>query len=320
MGLSALGYQPWTKPLRGSWFSPWPIARTAALMIFRRKLFWAFYVIALLNFMVFFSGIYLLSQIDVVALAEDNKPKQAQIWFVYVNNLQNLVEQLRHRLYLAGTGETFRNFFWLQGYIVIAVLAFGGAVLIGNDYQSGSLPFYLSKPLGRRHYLLGKLGAVGLLVNLMTTFPAVALFLQCGFLQGWDYFTANWRLFWGILGYGAVLTVCLSLLVVTLASWLRKTVPLVAVWVGLLLFGRALATALVDNLLLSARWRLIDLWNDMYVIGSACLGVEAKLGATRRWISRPQPELWEAALVLGVVCLVCLITLSRRIRAVEIVK
>lgn len=320
MGFSGLGYQPWTKPLRGSWFSPWPIARSAALMVFRRKLFWGFYVIALLNFMLFFSGIYLLSQIDVAALMEDSKPQQAQLWFVYVNNLQNLVDQLRNKLYLAGTGETFRNFFWLQGYIVMAVLAFGGSILIGNDYQHGSLPFYLSKPLGRRHYLAGKLLAVGLLLNMMTTIPALGLFIQCGLLKGWQYFADNWRLFWGILGYGALLTICLSLLVVTLASWLRKTVPLVTIWVALLFFGRMLATALVDNLRLNVHWRLIDLWNDMYVLGSACLDVPAKLEASRRWTSRPQPEMWEAALVLGVVCVLCLITLSRRIRAVEVVR
>jgi hypothetical protein len=97
-------------------------------------------------------------------------------------------------------------------------------------------------------------------------------------------------------------------------------VPLVTIWVGLLYFGRVLATALVDNLRLDIHWRLIDFWNNMYVLGSACLGVEAKLALGRRWTSRPQPAIWEAALVLGVVCVVCLITLSRRIRAVEIVK
>ena len=50
------------------------------------------------------------------------------------------------------------------------VLALAGAVLVGNDFRFGSLPFYLSKPLGRWHYVLGKCLAVAVFVNLMTTF------------------------------------------------------------------------------------------------------------------------------------------------------
>ena len=41
------------------------------------------------------------------------------------------------------------------------VLALAGSVLVGNDFRFGSLPFYLSKPLGRWHYVLGKCLAVG---------------------------------------------------------------------------------------------------------------------------------------------------------------
>ena len=57
------------------------------------------------------------------------------------------------------------------------VLALAGAVLVGNDFRWGGLPFYLSKPLTRWHYLLGKCLAVAVFVNLMTTVPALVLYL-----------------------------------------------------------------------------------------------------------------------------------------------
>ena len=68
----------------------------------------------------------------------------------------DLIELLADRLKLNGSAETYRNFIHYQGYMVMIVLALAGSVLVGNDFRYGSLPFYLSKPLRRWHYLLGK--------------------------------------------------------------------------------------------------------------------------------------------------------------------
>src|SRR5262249_51378199 len=134
-------------------------------------------------------------------------------------------------------------------------------------------PFYLSKPVGRWHYLLGKCLAVGVFINLMTTVPALVLFVQYGLLDSWEYFWDSSPLLVGILGYGLLLTVCLSLLLVATATWLRRTVPMIMTWTTLFFLSRLLAMALVDGFHYDRRWRLIDLWNDAYVIGSACLGM-----------------------------------------------
>jgi ABC-type transport system involved in multi-copper enzyme maturation permease subunit len=294
-------------------------------MLFRRKLFWILYLVALLNFMVFSSCIYVLSQIDVEELT-GGQLQRARFSFIPVRNLQAFVEELRLRLHLAGTGATYRNFFWLQGYIVMAVLALAGSILIGNDYQHGTLPFYLSKPLGRWHYLLGKCLAVGILINLMTTVPALVIYTECGLLNAWptradpDDCIDPIRILWGILAYGGILTVCLSLLVVALSTWLRKTVPLIMVWLGILFFARLVSETLVWQGY-DVHWRLLDLWNNMYVIGSECLGTVAKVTQNRRqWTAAPQPEWWKSATVLATMCVLCLIYLNHRIRAVEVVR
>src|SRR5439155_17372970 len=158
-----------------------------------------------------------------------------------------LVHLLRELLRLDGSAHTYRNFFWYQGYMVMIVLAFTGSILVGNDFHFGSLPFYLAKPLGRWHYLCGKCLAVAVFVNLMTTLPALVLFVQFGLLDSWAYFADNGRLLAGILGYGLLLTFCLSLMLVAAASWLRRTVPLIMVWTTLFFFFRLLAVALVDG-------------------------------------------------------------------------
>ena len=228
-------------------------------------------------------------------------------------NPRDIVGFLRSFLELNGSAKTYRTFLEYQGYMVMIMLALAGSILVGNDLRYGSLPFYLSKPLSRRHYLLGKAVAVAVFINLMTTLPAVVLFVQFGLLDPGDYFTLHWHLLVGILGYGAELTICLSLLLLASAMWLRRTVPLIMMWTTLFLFCRLLARALVVGLRFHPRWRLIDLWNDMYLIGNWCLRMEPSQLVF-------QPALHEAALVIGGVTLTCLAYLVMRIRAVEIIK
>jgi ABC-2 type transport system permease protein len=324
MGLGLLHYRPWRGQLHGSFGAVWPIARVSLWMILRRKLFWALYALALFVFLMFFFGQYLL------AWAETQVAESTVMVGPMRTQPGALIDLLRTALKLNGTGETYRNFFWWQGYMVMIVLAMAGSILIGNDFHFGSLPFYLAKPVNRWHYLGGKCLAVAVFVNLMTTLPALVLFVQYGLLASWHYFVGEGTtitvggatltlpvnpLLLGIVAYGLVLTVCLTLLLLATATWLRRTVPMIMVWTTFFLFFRFLASALVEGLHYDPRWRLIDLWNSTYLVGNACLGIPH--GTIKPW---PQPPTWEAGLVLTSVSVLCLIYLNLRIRAVEIVR
>ncbi|HZT80674.1 MAG TPA: ABC transporter permease subunit [Gemmataceae bacterium] len=300
-----LHYRPWRGTFRGPLASVWPVCRIALLMIFRRKLFWGLYALGLLVFLMFFFGQYFLAFAET-QLSESSIPLFGR------RDPHDVVTLLRRRLKLNGSGDTYANFFWYQGYMVMVILSLAGSVLIGNDIQHGSLPFYLSKPLSRWHYLLGKCLAVGTFVNLMTTLPAFVLFIQWGLLDGWDYFWHDGWLLAGILGYGLLLTVSLSLVVIATASWLRRTVPMIMAWATLFVFLRFLGGALVDGLHYDRHWRLIDLWNDLYLVGGAMLGAGVN--------STSNPDWYAAAVVVAVVCGACLAYLVQRIRGVEIVK
>jgi hypothetical protein len=277
-------------------------------MIFRRKIFWGMYALGLMIFFMFFFGQYLLAWCES-QVAEDT----VNIGLMRAEP-KRLIEILKEVMHLNGSGYTYRNFFWYQGYMVMIILALAGSILVGNDFQFGSLPFYLSKPLGRLHYLLGKCLAVAVFVNLMTTLPALVLFVQYGFLDSWSYFIDGRRLFAGIIGYGLVLTICLSLVLVATATWLRRTVPMIMTWTTIFFFFRLLAAALVDGFHYDARWRLIDLWSDMYLIGNFLLGMAPDT------IRMPEPPIYQAALVIAALSILCLSYLSLRIRAVEIVR
>jgi ABC-2 type transport system permease protein len=305
-----LHYRPWRGAFRPPIASVWPIARVALMSLFRKWMFWVIYVLGLLIFLLFFFGQYLLSWAQTQA-----GETEVQLGGWGRTNPRQLIQLFRGLLKLDGGPQTYHNFFSYQGYIVMIVLALAGSILIGNDLRFGSLPFYLSKPLSRWHYLLGKGLAVAVFINLMTTVPALLLYAQWGLLESWDYFYERFDLLLGILGYGAVLTVTLTLLLLATATWLRRTVPLIMTWTTLFFFFRLLASALVDGLRFSPRWRLIDLWNSTSLIGRTCLGVPPRPMAFAN-----QPPWYEAALILGGVSLLCLIYLIRRIQAVEIVR
>jgi ABC-type transport system involved in multi-copper enzyme maturation permease subunit len=291
-------------------FASLAMARLSVWLLARRPLMWGLFALAGLIFFFFFYAQYLVvwitNQLAVETVRFAGIP-------VTVPNLTNFLK----RLALDGSAHTFGNFIWFQGYVLVIVLALAGSVLVGNDFFHGSLPFYLSKPMGRKHYVLGKCLAVGAFVNLIVTLPAIVLWIEAGLLYDWQtYYLDNFHLLLGIIGYGLVLTVCLSLLVTTTAVLVRRTGPMVMLWMGLFVFLRILGEMLVDErgLKLDPRWRLIDLWNDLYLCGLWCLGAEH---ATVRPL--PQPEYWEAWATVASVCAACLLYLRKRIQAVEIV-
>lgn len=315
-----LHYRPWKGDFHSPWWSVWPIARVSLGMLLHRKQFWSLYGFGLLLFLMFFFGSYLL------AWAESQLAVSAQQ--LRVGDPGRMLRGIRTALrILNGSQDTFQYFFAYQGGIVVITLSLVGSLLVGNDFTFKSLGFYLAKPIGRWQYILGKCLAVAIVVQMMTTLPALVLYGQHAF-DDWSYLTnvnyfydndtgkgpAGIPLLLAVLGYGTLLSVVLSILLVATASWMRRTMPLVMVWMSLFFFLRLLSNILVDGLKYSVHFRLLDLWNSLTMLGQACLGY---------WHEdinpKPQPEFWEAALVLTGVCALCLIYLNRRTRAVEIV-
>ena len=303
-----LRYRPYRGALRGPGWAAVAMARAALRLMARRRLYWGLFALVLLVFFFFFYGQYLVVWI----------PSQLAAGTVQVAGVRVPVTDFTRfldRLALNGTAHTFGNFIWFEGYAVVILLALAGSVLVGNDFHHKSLPFYLAKPIGRWHYVLGKCLGVGAVVNLATTLPAAILWLEAGLLIDWKtYYLDNLDLLAGILGYGAVLTVTLSLLVVATAVWVRQTVPMVMVWMGLFVLLRLLAGWVVDGLKADPEWRLIDLWNNLYLVGAWCLGIDP---ATLR--PNPQPAYWQAAAVVAGVCGGCGLYLRRRVQAVDII-
>ncbi len=332
MPATLLHYRAWTGDFRPAWHSIWPVARVALSSLLRRRLFWTLYALSLLIFFMFFFGNFMLGWAESII---GDKPLKVGKIDIPAEKANVFIRQ-RLRI-LSGSQETFSYFFAYQGTMAMVVLALTGAVVVGNDRQYRSLPFYLSKPIERWHYLMGKMLAVNIVVHLLTTVPALVLYLQnvfndFGYLTDVDYFVksaplpvpgqpnpppgpAGWLLLLGILGYGMILSVFLSILLVATALWQTRTVALAAVWTSLFVFLRRLSLTLVDDLRESELWRFLDVWNTIGLLGQGCLGY-----AHDQIRPTPQPEFWEAGLFLVGVSILCAIYLSRKTRSIEVVR
>lgn len=306
---SLLRYRAWRSPFGGPLRGSWAMARTSFRLMMRKRAFWVLFGLAAMIFFFFFYGQYLIVWVSQQA-------GEQTVSFGGLPVKMDGLTKFLDRLNLNGSPHTFGNFIWFEGYIVMIVLALAGAVIVGNDFHYGSLPFYLSKPIGRAHYVFGKCLAVGLLVNLLTTLPALLLYLQAGLLYDWkSYYFDHLRQLFGILAYGVLLTTVLGLVLVAVAVSVRRTVPLVMVWTGLFVLVPLMGRWLVEGPNLSTRWRLADLWNNLYLVGLWLLDADFSLVRPDR-----NPSVGEAAAALAVVCAVCCLYLRRRVRAVDVIQ
>jgi ABC-2 type transport system permease protein len=85
-------------------------------------------------------------------------------------------------------------FFWIltiQCYLAFGLTASTGARVLVNDLRDNALPLYLSRPLTRVEYVVGKAAAIAVLTSLVTWVPSLLLFgLQGSLEPGW--FVKNW--------------------------------------------------------------------------------------------------------------------------------
>ena len=110
-----------------------------------------------------------------------------------------------------------------------------------------------------------------------------------------------------VLAFGAVICIVNSILLVTISAYLQRIVPITIAWTSLfLLLGRLgdyMYRATQDE-----RWRLLDPWRDMRLVGKLCFGIERE---SERVLA------YEAVVILAALCTISLVALVRRVRAFD---
>ncbi len=317
MGIDNVRYHGWQGKLQSPWVACQAIVRVALLQVFRRKSYWVVIALGMFNFLVFWSIIYAVTQFQIPPEAQD------RLLSAFGFSAQPT----------AGQENGYIMFMQRQSIIVMILLAFSGSLLVGSDFRFNSLPFYLSRRIDRRHYIVGKLLAVGAIVSILTTLPALALFIEFGmFTSSMDYWLDNWQIPVSVIAYGLVMSAVLSVLLVTLSAYLQKMAPIAITWSSLFVMlstmGGYLSRLPGDKSM--RNWELIDPWRDIRYVGKLCFyagnriagGFSANDTSPYYGIFRNDDQFQRALYALAILVVVCtfaLVALVRRVRAVEIV-
>jgi ABC-2 type transport system permease protein len=265
------------EPLKGIRF--WPIAREALSRLLAKR---AFLILLLVSWVPF---LFRVGQV----LAVTQFPQL--------------------KLMLPVDARLFGEFLNQQVGFTLLLSVFGGAGLIANDLRTGAILVYLSRPLTRRDYVLGKL-TVLLALNLSATLvPGLLLYVAALGLAPAQF--ATLELIWvapAILAQSLLVSLGAGLLALAVSAASRSArvagLTFVLLWVGLGVVGPILGDVL--NAPLAA---LVSLQEDMRLVGSALFGLEVRDAA--HWSL--------AALALAAVAAGCLLILRARVRAVEVV-
>jgi ABC-2 type transport system permease protein len=210
---------------------------------------------------------------------------------------------------LAPTPETFRQFLEQQDFFVFVITVYVGAGLIANDRRANALQIYLSKPLMRSEYILGKLAVLFTFLILVTLVPAlVLLFLKVAFDGNFTFLKDHLFLIPAIT-VGALLQVTLASFTMLALSSLSNSARYVGIlYVGITFFTTAIYGALYA-ITGSSRVSWISIGANVSQVVDVVFRIKPRYATP-----------WEVSLlvIIGLVVLSISI-LERRVRGVEIV-
>jgi ABC-type transport system involved in multi-copper enzyme maturation permease subunit len=209
---------------------------------------------------------------------------------------------------LAATAQTFRDFLDQQGlFVFLVTIALGGA--IADDRRANALQLYLSKPLTRTEYIIGRMApALGVLLG-VTFLPAMLLLLlQIAFSGSTTFIGQNLFLIPAITLVSftqALLSAC-TILALSSLSKSRRFVSIM--YAGLIFFTAALHQVL-RTITGSRAWAAISPGDMMDVMADAIFRIR----------SNPPVPVFVAVLVIALLIAASFWILERKIRAVEVV-
>lgn len=198
---------------------------------------------------------------------------------------------------------------WM-GFILVAWAAPG---MISKDFANHSIQLYLSRPLSRAEYLLGKISVLATLLSFTTWIPAIILFAVQAEMQGHGW---GWENLWiaGAIVLASFLWIALmSLLSMGLTVWVKWRIAATGLFFGMLFFLAGFGFAV--NAVLRTKWGwLLNLPHSIALVWGALFRIPVwKLQFNGEVI-----PLWSAWASLLAVCAFSIWLLNRRLKAREV--
>lgn len=176
-----------------------------------------------------------------------------------------------------------------QGFLMVLVVALVAPPLISRDMQSRAFLLYFSRPLGRIDYVLGKAIVVWTYLALITTVPALSLYVLGVFLSpDLSVIAHTWDLPLRILSASVWLIVPTTSLALCFSSMTRQSrfagFAWVAVWaLGWAAYANLTALDLHGRMrgggVFESRWTLVSLYHSLGKVQTWVFGLETDLSS-----------------------------------------
>src|SRR5690242_8552919 len=144
-------YKAYKGPLTPAWSRFTVLSRYGLKTLFDSRPFTAYTVLCFIPFLVGLAIIYAVNNSTVQALLGIGSDR------------------------IAIDNNWFLGFLGAEAAMAFILAAWGGPGMITKDFANHSVQLYLSRPLSRAEYLLGKVSVLGLLLSCVTWVPALLL-------------------------------------------------------------------------------------------------------------------------------------------------
>jgi ABC-2 type transport system permease protein len=150
-------------------------------------------------------------------------PTLVGVFLVYLSHNTSLIQQFGlTKEFMGGlTSIFFQVLFAWQAFPAFFVTVIVSPSLIAADLSNNALSLYLSRPINRRDYVLGKMAVLALLLSPITWMGGLLIFVLQAYLEGDGWGFANWRI--GMAYFVGHITwiVVISLLSLAISAWVR---------------------------------------------------------------------------------------------------
>jgi ABC-2 type transport system permease protein len=284
-------YKPYEGALTSEWSRFLVIPRYAYQDIFKSRIFAGLFAICFVPALVEAVLIYLHHNASALEMMRINVAE-----LVPINNV------------------FFRVFSGIQESLAFLLAVIIGPPLISRDLSNNALPLYLCRPFSRTDYVVGKMSVLLIMLSAVTWIPGLLLFVFQSFLEGFAWFTSNLWIAGAIFLSNGAWVLLLTLLSVALSALIKWRVA--ASGALFAFFTIPAPVALIITGLFETRWGLaLSPSFIMQRLSEALFRIDSLFEV--RGLTLPVSGAW---IIYLLICSVCLLLLTQRIRAYEVVK
>ncbi len=203
---------------------------------------------------------------------------------------------------------------WIAVWMALIV----GTSLMTKDLAGGALPLYLSRPLRRRDYILGKAMVLVLLISSVTWVPGVLMWLFQVSLVGGEWAAGHTHVLTAMFVVNMVWILVLTLLTLALSAWVRWRPVAGLLLLGILTVPVGFARIANEIFELKTDWGVLLSPTDLIgVLRAGMLGDSVPSWAFLDLPNIPPAGAW---LMLSLLALASLGLLFKKVQAFEVVR